>query len=206
MNKLAKLTNIINWEILSKLGKNKFLNSFSIWLIIVPLLSNFISKIPDEILINILKKDYIFILSLPFNWVAFYFCSFFLTIGNIFFIFYCPDIIKNFNNYEEYKKNISGKYYLCKKIEQLNNDNKHNRYIDKYFKEGTKNNIFLTEKLNLLKEDSLPDIFYELRNDYNFMSPYKRTFIFVLYLVSIILLLYVFLENTSSVFNIYMSR
>jgi len=100
----------IGWEFISKYGRNKFVKTSYIYLVIVPLLAKLLSKLENPLKIILSGIEYKFDLSLPFNWILFYFAALAFTIGYIIFFVRAPNIIKeniNFSDFSDAKKNFN---------------------------------------------------------------------------------------------------
>ncbi len=74
-----------SWTELHALGSSKIVNSAFIWLIIIPFLSRVLLTLNSEY-----GKD----ITLPFNFLAFYYAAFFFTVASAVFNWNCPTVAK----------------------------------------------------------------------------------------------------------------
>lgn len=102
-----KLISKINWNTISLLGKNKFIKSFSIWIILVPILAKILNNKSNIELFYIEWN-----LALPFNLTIFYACSLFFGLANILYVIYCPDIIKTYSNASDFLTQGGNRYLI----------------------------------------------------------------------------------------------
>lgn len=102
----VKISYILNWVFLSKIGSSRIVQSFPIWITLVPTLVYFVDIFPDQINLMILGNKIPLEMKLPFNLVVFYFSSLFFGCANILYHIKCPDLIKNYN-----KNNLEKKPY-----------------------------------------------------------------------------------------------
>jgi hypothetical protein len=98
------------WITISKIGQSKFVQSFYVWLIIVPIIAKFFVEIP-------ITEDYI-ILELPFSWIIFYFSALAFVIGNILYL-RCPEIIKEYSSYRDFVSTGRGEEEIEKYLKNL---------------------------------------------------------------------------------------
>ncbi len=85
----------LNWNQLKFLPNNRLIKSMGYWLFIVPIAVKLLSLIENPVLIKfddyLLKLDF----SLPFSWYAFFFSALFFSVGNVFYMFWCPSVVKD---------------------------------------------------------------------------------------------------------------
>lgn len=172
----------LNWVTLSQLGRSKFIRSFSIWLIIVPILAKFFDKLPREISVVINNTRFSLFLELPFNVSIFYFCSLCFGLASIIYTLKCPNIIKDYKNSGDFISNGGNQYQLIEFSNKLDTQKK-GEYIKK---------LETTEISNI----QLANIYSMLVKDYRLYNAYFRITLGILYLFGFILLLLVFIQNT----------
>ncbi|AXG72374.1 hypothetical protein KORDIASMS9_04646 [Kordia sp. SMS9] len=201
----------LNWNKISKLGNNKFIRSFYIYLILIPIITKFLSKADETITLFGIPFDIV----LPFSWKMFFFSALFFTIANILYSFYAPKIIienkyfsdfitkhYTFNHLESYCQNI-GLYIVRVSIPKSSKMKFATMFPkDKTVYEVYSGNVFLHSlqeekplKKFKNKKELLPNLFYfiyEIANTYN--SKYIIIVSF-LYLIGILMFLIVFTSN-----------
>lgn len=93
-----------SWENLSKVGRDRFVRSSYFWLLFVPIAANLMSQFPDTISLRMPPNQQItFSLDLPFSWQMFFTGAVFFSIANFVYGFFCPDLIRMFPSFAEFK-------------------------------------------------------------------------------------------------------
>jgi hypothetical protein len=100
--------NAPKWSAFNQLGKSRISKSTYIWIVTVPLLSKLICKIGPEIRIPIISQHAILTLGLPFSWKIFYFSSLAFGLATIIYSIKCPEIIRKYNRYSQFKEEGKG--------------------------------------------------------------------------------------------------
>lgn len=100
---MKKIDLISNWNTIKKYGDNKIVKNAYIWLIIVPIAAKALNGIPDKIKIPYAEYDILLLTTLPFSWLVLYFSALAFFTGYLFYVFFCPAIIKNFSDYREFE-------------------------------------------------------------------------------------------------------
>ncbi len=127
------------WHKLRNIQKNRLVQSSYIWLVIVPVSAKLFSKISDTITFSIGEFQYQFDMVLPFSWVLFYFAALFFTIGNVLFVVFAPQIIKENEDYGGFESAGRGYSHLIDYIKEdvdrgkLNQKKAGGRQIDHSF-------------------------------------------------------------------------
>lgn len=172
-SKLVKFQFIINWEFLSKLGKNKVVTTSYIWVIIVPILAK---------IIFFMQPMYSITFRFPFSWELFYYASIAFMIGTLLFVFFCPKIILENKTYADFNSKGLGVQRL---LEYSDNEPK----IQADIEIDQKEKKIIDEKLFFasLWEKSLYD------------KQYARYTITFFYFIGLGLFLIVFLQNIFTV-------
>jgi hypothetical protein len=106
------------WSKLRALGHNSIIKSSYIWLIIVPLAAKIFSALPETHTFRIFEANIIIHFRLPFSWVVFYFMALFFAIGQLIYSLKCPEILKNYANFSDYKKSGAGVLLILKYLEE----------------------------------------------------------------------------------------
>ncbi|NNK28903.1 MAG: hypothetical protein HKP06_11770 [Flavobacteriaceae bacterium] len=86
-------SNIPSWNWIARVGNNRVTKSSYYWIFFVPFIAKLIEKLPD-----------IPSLDLPFSWKIFFFSSLFFGIGTLLYEWKCPDLVKKYATWEEFKK------------------------------------------------------------------------------------------------------
>lgn len=170
------LDKIISWENISILGKSKFIQSFSIWFIVTPILAKIFENINQ-----VSFRGAIINIGMPFTFEVFYLCSLFFLIANMLYLFKCPTFIKNYLNTND---------FIIKETKEAANC-----VLESLFKPyegiGVEPNA----------DEKEPSIRYaKNRNGLNLIYGGFRRLISVIYLIGVILIIWLVLENIYFVF------
>lgn len=92
-----------DWSELRIFARSKVLHSSYIWLLIVPLLAKALEHAPNNIDGTLFGKAFHVRLALPFSWAALFFCAFMVTIGNVFYQWKCPRLVRDFETYSQFR-------------------------------------------------------------------------------------------------------
>lgn len=103
----------LEWLILARIGQSRFIQSFSVWFVLVPIFAKLLGTITTPVKVTIFNYVWVLDWGLPFTWYVFFFASVFFTIGNIIYLISCPNIIKNYKSFSEFKQN-DGSYEQLK--------------------------------------------------------------------------------------------
>lgn len=93
---------IFKWETLKKIQNIQIVKSTYTWIFIVPIFAQSFAKIKQITTIKVFDQTFEVNLSLPFSWQIFYFSGLFFVIANIFYYIACPEIIKDFSNFNDF--------------------------------------------------------------------------------------------------------
>ncbi|EMK6583449.1 hypothetical protein V9K46_004330 [Vibrio parahaemolyticus] len=92
----------LGWSLLSGLGKSKFIKTFNIWFVIIPIAAKLIEKFPDALNFNLFGQSLSLTWGLPFSWQALYLAALFFTLANVIYTIFCPAIIKNYESFNDF--------------------------------------------------------------------------------------------------------
>lgn len=182
---MNKLQNKINWNAISFLGKSKFIKSFTIWIVIVPILAKTLHNTN-----NIKLFCVEFNLTLPFNLEVFYLCSLVFALANILYLIYCPDIIKEYKNPQDFL-NKGGNTYILEKYKKIAGELKD--------KDTEELNIYINPDNNNYNRN-MCEYFSEIENYFNNKYSNMRICITLLYVFGISLFIYILIENVMFIF------
>jgi hypothetical protein len=102
----------IRWSDLRSLGNSKTIKSSYIWTFIVPVLAKLLAKIGPEVQLELLGYKWDFTFALPFSWEMFYFGAVAFAVASVIYRIGCPDLIRNYRNYEEYRASGNEDFFL----------------------------------------------------------------------------------------------
>lgn len=181
---MNKRINKVTWSEISFLGKSKFIKSFSVWIIIVPILAKALHNA------NNIKLFYIeFNLTLPFNLEIFYLCSLTFGLANILYLKYCPDIIKKYENPQDFL-NKGGNIYILKQYQEIASNLKGEEVL----------NIFIKLDDKKYYNRDICGYFSEIEKYFDSKYSKIRKLITLLYAFGILLVVYILIENIIVIF------
>jgi len=128
MNSLIKEP---DWLRLARIGRLRILRSSYFWLIAVPLLAQWLSKVPRELVFNVLGTELTLTFDLPFSWKVFYFSAVSVAIATTIYGWYCPETIRLYDNFahflQESASQLSLKAELWGFLRRTNRDDMEHR-------------------------------------------------------------------------------
>jgi hypothetical protein len=86
------------------LGDSKLVKSSFIWLLIVPVTARLLSNMDEVVNLTIFESQINFTTGLPFSWQLLFGSACFFTIANIIYSALCPEILRGYKNYSEFKE------------------------------------------------------------------------------------------------------
>ncbi len=101
-----------NWEELSKIGNLKLLNSTYYFFVLIPIVVNILKGIEKNAKIIAFSEEYGITIGLPFSWQKLYFSSIAFVIGKLIYLYYCPKLIKDYENFDEFAKTGKSMFYI----------------------------------------------------------------------------------------------
>ena len=78
------------WDDLNRFGKSRILQSFYIWLFLVPMAAKALSVVDDPLVLTGISDGLRIQLTLPFSWQVFYVSAVFVAAANVVYSFRCP--------------------------------------------------------------------------------------------------------------------
>ncbi|MCI5138106.1 MAG: hypothetical protein D3922_06745 [Candidatus Electrothrix sp. AR1] len=182
-----QLSKILDWNCISAFGKTKFVKSFNLWFVIVPILSKPFNALPDELHFSIFNATIPIVVGLPFKLFIFYICALILTITNILYSLYCPEIIKSYDNLHDFLKKGGGTSKIIH-LSSVLDRKKMQEYEQSISKITDTNRKFIINEL-----------YVTLLNDYKMKNSSIRIIIGLLYFVSFVLFLVIVVQNIKTV-------
>ncbi len=187
----------LKWDDLNRFGKNRMLQSSYIWLLVVPMAAKALSAVDDPLVLTGISEGLRIHLTLPFSWQLFYVSAVVVSVAGVVYGLLCPDLIKKFNTFEEFRAEGRGFEYLL-------------MYADRRGKQArSEEDAFnaaalvdevkeLSRSANLRMNDpdrGLSDLFWRMHSSENSKSPIWRTVCFTLYCVGLLLITIVLVQN-----------
>ena len=181
------ILNKSSWPVIKKIGGSKFIQSFTIWVIMVPLFAKVFYKIPDEIIINILNAQLTIVCNLPFKLTIFYFCSLLFGLSNIIYMFSCPALIKEYSSGSDFVEKGGSIIELKENITKLDPEQQ-----DAY-------NLLLYEQEIKDIEQKKLELYTQIVNDLKLKFIEVRFILILLYLFGFLFLLWIMFDNLVAV-------
>jgi len=101
LKKIRKL--VSNWSQLSNLGQSPTIKTSYVWFFAVPVLMKLISRMDSNLNFVILNQEIPLTLELPFSLKCLFYSSVCFSVANLIYTYYCPNFIKNYKTYTDYK-------------------------------------------------------------------------------------------------------
>ena len=95
------------WDTIKGLGQAKVLRASFIFLFLVPILAKLFVNLPEEITVPILNKTIVVPMALPFSWFLLFVSAIFASIGNLLYAAFCPNLIRDFRDYQAFDESKS---------------------------------------------------------------------------------------------------
>jgi len=194
MKYLTFIKKNIKWSDIKILPQNKLIKSSYFWFALVPIIAKILNKIEVPLTLNI-NQNILIDMNLPFSWKIFYISSLLIVIANILFFVFCPKIIKEFNDYSEFKKSGRNSNNLIDYIPQSNSALLEE--IQKIFKKvESEGDNWVDEEIYLKKLDNqLQANFWKIYNNLNESKQKMRIISYILYSIGIAFFVIVILQN-----------
>jgi hypothetical protein len=106
-----------DWVTLSAFSKSKIVKSMVYWLFVTPILAKALSSI-NHIDLKYLGFDGNINLTLPFSWTAFFFSALFFSFGNLLYSIKCPELIKDYKDFNNYASSQKSIHYLVESFKR----------------------------------------------------------------------------------------
>ncbi len=203
--KLSKIRNWIwlknpDWATLEKIQKVRIVQSTYVWIFIVPVLAKALSRIEDPIKMMVFYQKFELHTSLPFSWWVFYFAAISFVLANLIFIWKCPKIVKDHNDFGDFLAKKKGEAHLYYYATQL--DNQYNDFIHFLSENRLVNQFEEHERTQFDYEVKMSDAFWGIHDVHNVIRRFWRLFCTSLYAVGFILIFIVLVQNLWAVLQL----
>lgn len=118
------------WRTVRRWGQSRYGKAAAFWLIIVPTGAKLLHPIAGVHKLTVFGKEFTVNIGLPFTWWLFFAAALCFLIAQIIYNLACPDIVKEFRNFGEYREAHSGYGYLADWIRALGNRLDDNKFAD----------------------------------------------------------------------------
>lgn len=174
----------MKWSTLNGISQSKAVKSVAIWFILVPALAKLFSAVESNQTFSLFGAALTVNLSLPFQWTLLFYASCFFLLSSVLYSLFCPEFIKNYANYSDFKSKQQSRTqlhsYFADIIKPFARNKLSNKnlgiltsYLENYAKLKDKEEIKLKEDWGKAisqiegreyRSDSLGDEFYYVRN------------------------------------------
>jgi hypothetical protein len=195
------------WKKLSKLQENKIIQSTYIWIFIVPIFAKILAKIESYVEFKVFDHSFVLDLNLPFQWQIFYFSSLFFAIANFICYLNSPEIVKNFDNFNDFTAQGKGQTYLESYTSGIEIKNeKQIKTINRICSPGKMNwEAGRNDMFQVMSEEDLRDLFSVFFDAADESKERLRFVCTVSYWLGFILIGFVFLQNFITVIKLMIS-
>ncbi|EMH3447827.1 hypothetical protein [Vibrio harveyi] len=108
-----------NWNSIAKIVDHKIWNLAFLFFVLMPIIALFMKDIPDQISISFNEELYTFNMALPFKWWVLYFSALAISIAKIIYSAFSPPFLKEYTDFEDFKKSGRNGGYLQKVAYEL---------------------------------------------------------------------------------------
>lgn len=188
----------ITWDLLREIGEIRALGTCYFFFITVPIVAKLFSLVPEKIVIPFSSFEIPITLSLPFSWMLFFWAAFFVSIGLTVYKLYCPRIIAEFSNYEEFANSKrSGLFFQSVFYSLVDTKDTDMKRVIENVNSRYDNNFDVERTNNVLAGniDVSSDFFYATRDLSNISKLIPRLACFLAYAIGLSLILIVMLQN-----------
>lgn len=201
----------IGWGALRSLGESRVVQSSMYWIFFVPIAARFLGAVNSPLKVRFLGQVHNINLTLPFSWYALYFPALCFAVGAILYRLFCPPIISEFANFNEFQESGAEGFRLETEIEKaVPNGVIHDSPIWRAFElveplceGGTsyKSSIEwrLASGVRRLPVEKMPSLFYTVREVVNHSHPWATRSTLIFFALGFILLGIVLLQNLNFV-------
>ncbi|TXY08862.1 hypothetical protein [Vibrio mimicus] len=199
----------VGWSVLSGLGKSKFIRSFNLWFIAIPIVAKFLESFPESTAFVLLKEELGFTWALPFSWKALYFAALFFTLANIIYTIFCPAIIKNYDSFTDFMHKDGSSEAIKHLFEPLLNKSKsgYAQMLAKNFRDHvpmTNSSTVSNSHREMIDEgrvisDSLSEAFSNVKGAYEHETPIIQYICVLFYALGFIILIGLLVMNITFV-------
>lgn len=108
----------LHWGILRVLGNSRLVTSSIAWIFIVPIAAKLLAPFAGQHTLDLswfdhdLNEPIAVTVALPFSWQRFYFMAWLFVIGQVVYWLACPEIVRKYANYAEYRRDHTGPVQL----------------------------------------------------------------------------------------------
>lgn len=106
-----------DWLSLSSFSKSKFVKSMVYWLFITPIAAKALSSI-NQVDLSAAGFDGAINITLPFSWTIFFFSALFFSIGNLIYALKCPELIRDYSDFNDYASKQKSTHYLIESFKR----------------------------------------------------------------------------------------
>lgn len=109
----------LNWQSLKRWGKSRVVKSSYLWLLLVPICARVLEPFPETFTFHIFGSEATIAIGLPFTWQVLYLAAFLYAVGQFIYVWACPFIVHEYENYNEYRETQIGTVPLAKALLSL---------------------------------------------------------------------------------------
>ena len=191
---MKRILNNLSWSLLSALGKSRLLKTAYLWLFIVPICAKLLNNIESVVNVQLFHATFSINLALPFSWVVFFFSAVAISAGDAIYSLRCPALIKEHSTFSGFQESGKGITQLKKYYKGIVDGDEYGEIPRTTFA-GPDGQIDNTSWLQ--------DEFWDLRYYADKCRPLSRVICGGLYVVGLMLVLFLFMQNIWYVWHYY---
>ena len=211
----------LGWSNLKSLGDSKFIKSFGLWFVLIPVFAKITETFPGVIDLGVFEPSLKLTWGLPFSLKILYLASVLFTLANVIYLVFCPPIIKAYSSYSDFMHK-DGSFEMIKQLFEPLLERSSEKYqfillrdfFDNAVVQGDSEYIPSTADQKNLKnlrwhfselkrgEEALPDIFSNIKGAFNEEFAVLQWLAMSLYLAGFLSLAWLTIENIRYVFQI----
>ncbi len=100
---IKHINHLFLWSSLNKVGQSRTLTSSYIWIIVIPVLVRFLSKIEHVFTFKFFGTSISLDMSLPFSWEILYFSAILFGLGNLLYTAFCPELVSRYDTLSDFQ-------------------------------------------------------------------------------------------------------
>lgn len=209
-----QMRHVPSWSSMKRFGKNKLLQSSYVWLFFVPVVAKSLSQVSDYFPVSIFGNEITLVLKLPFSWEVWFYASCWFAIASFLFSVYCPQIIRDYDRYDEFRGEGKGLSQILDALFRTEYDMP--RYNDdqfglRFLAEFKTTDMPLVNGAQIDREmvkdaaiptERLPEAFWFIRKGADKLFPFARLVCFYSYILGFALVGILALQNIYAVLKL----
>lgn len=98
----------ITWQKIRRVGVSRAAKTAPVWIALIPFLAKLLESLPSKVVVPLSGNELQFNLDIPFSWSMLFFASCLFTLGNMVYVFRCPNFVALYKDYAEFTESTGG--------------------------------------------------------------------------------------------------